>query len=163
MRDMDEIYREYAKPVYRFLLRMSHDDDLSEELTAETFYQALKSINRYNGECKMDVWLCQIAKHLWFRELEKRKKHRTVDLEETENEPDDGPSPETVLTGSEATLELYRHMQRLDPVTREVMYLRLIGDLGYREIGEILGKTETWARVTYYRGKEKMKKGRESI
>ena len=86
-----------------------------------------------------------------------------MDLEEIENVPDDGPSPETVLTGSEATMELYRHMQRLDPVSREVMYLRLIGDLGYREIGEILGKTETWARVTYYRGKEKMKKGRESI
>lgn len=161
MHDMAEIYRMYAKSVYRFLLHLSHDADLAEELTAETFYQAIKSINRYNGNCKMDVWLCQIARHLLYRELERRKKHQVVSLDEAEELPCKDLGADAIVMGTEATIDLFRRMQVLDAATREVMYLRLIGDLGYREIGEILGRTETWARVTFYRGKEKMKKGSE--
>lgn len=52
-------------------------------------------------------------------------------------------------------------MHKLDSTTREVMYLRLAGDLQFSEIADILGKTENWARVTYYRGKQKLVKGRE--
>jgi len=159
---MDEVYRAYAKSVYRFLLHLSHDADLAEELTAETFYQALKSIDRFNGGCKMDVWLCQIAKHLWYQELEKKKKRKTVPLDEIENMPYEGIEPEAFVLGTEAMMDLYRRMQILDGATREVIYLRLIGDLGYKEIGDLLGRTETWARVTFYRGKGKMKKGRET-
>jgi len=109
----------------------------------------------------MDVWLCQIAKHLWYQELEKRKKRKTVSLDEIENMPYEGIELEAFVLGTEAMMDLYRRMQILDGVTREVIYLRLIGDLGYKEIGDLLGRTETWARVTFYRGKEKMKKGRE--
>lgn len=159
--DMAEIYKLYAKSVYRFLLHLSHDADLAEELTAETFYQAIKSINRYNGACKMDVWLCQIARHLWYRELEGRKKHRMVSLDEAEELPCEDFGADALIIGAESTIDLFRRMQELDAVTREVIYLRMIGDLGYREIGEILGRTETWARVTFYRGKERMKKGSE--
>ena len=162
MQDMAQIYKMYAKSVYRFLLHLSHDADLAEELTAETFYQALKSINRYSGTCKMDVWLCQIARHLWYRELERRKKYRVISLEESEDLCCEDFGADALMMGTESMIDLFRRMQELDPITREVIYLRLIGDLGYREIGEILGRTETWARVTFYRGKEKMKKGRDS-
>ena len=56
----DVIYREYANTVKRFLVSLSGNFDLAEDLTQETFYQAYKSIHRYNGKCKMSVWLCQI-------------------------------------------------------------------------------------------------------
>ena len=71
--NMEEIYQAHARTVYKFLLSQCHDADLAEELTQETFYQAVRSIDRFNGSCKVSVWLCQIAKHLWYRHLEKHK------------------------------------------------------------------------------------------
>ena len=73
MANMEEIYQAHARTVYKFLLSQCHDADLAEELTQETFYQAVRSIDRFNGSCKVSVWLCQIAKHLWYQHLRKRK------------------------------------------------------------------------------------------
>ena len=156
---MDEVYQSYAQTVYKYLLSLTHDEDLAEELTAETFYQAYKSIHRYNGECKMVVWLCQIAKHLWYRELERRKKYKSVDLDDVCEVEDTRMTPDLTVLAAESKVEIYRQLHLLDVSTREVMYLRLKGDLSYREIGDVLNKSENWARVTFYRGKEKMKKG----
>jgi len=157
--EMDEVYQSYAQTVYKYLLSLTHDEDLAEELTAETFYQAYKSIHRYNGECKMVVWLCQIAKHLWYRELERRKKYKSVDLEGVCEVEDGRMTPDLTVLAAESKVEIYRQLHLLDESTREVMYLRLMGDLSYREIGDVLNKSENWARVIFYRGKEKMKKG----
>ena len=71
MADMDAIYRQYAQTVYHFLLSLTQNADLAEELTQETFYQAIRSIHRFDGSCKLSVWLCQIAKHLWYQHLRK--------------------------------------------------------------------------------------------
>ena len=75
MEDLSEIYKSYANEVKLFLLCLTSSEDLAEEITQETFYQAVKSIHRYNGECKISVWLCQIAKHSYFDYL-KKAKHR---------------------------------------------------------------------------------------
>ena len=72
MLDMDSVYREYVTVVYKFLLSLCYEEDMAEELTQETFYQAVRSANRYDGSCKVSTWLCQIAKHLWYQEVEKR-------------------------------------------------------------------------------------------
>ena len=77
MLNMDSAYREYAQAVYRFLMSLCHDEETAEELTQETFYQAVRCANKYDGTCKVSTWLCQIAKHLWYRELEKRSKKGT--------------------------------------------------------------------------------------
>lgn len=154
MDDLQTIYEQYAKPVYRFLLSLCGDPDLAEELTAETFYRAVGSIHRYDGSCKLLTWLCQIAKHQWYHELRRRGK--------TAPPPDEslpgGPALEDTIVAKEEKIELYRRLRRLDPATREVMLLRLSGELSFREIGEIMEHTENWARVTYYRGKERMKR-----
>lgn len=76
-----DIYMEYANIVKRFLISLSGNADLAEDLTQETFYQAYKSIHRYNGNCKMSVWLCQIAKHVYFDYLKKEKHLQKVDFE----------------------------------------------------------------------------------
>ena len=153
---MNAIYRQHAQTVYKFLLSQTRDEDLAEELTQETFCQALRSIDRFDGRCKVSVWLCQIAKHLWYQHLRKQK--REVPL------PEEGvdvplPSAEEETLDQEGRLELLRQVHQLPEAQKEVVYLRAFGGLSFREIGDVLGKTETWARVTFYRGKEKLRSG----
>ena len=154
MQNMDEIYEECFETVYEYLFCLTHNSDISEELTQETFYRAVKKIDTYNGKCKISVWLCQIAKHLWYNQCRKNK--RIVDTDETFDIEDPQNLEEQFIAGEEKVL-LYKKMQNLDEKTREVMYLRITGELSFKEIGEILGKTENWARVTFYRGKSKLK------
>lgn len=150
---MDELYREYAKVVYRFVFSLCGNPHIAEDLTQETFLQAYKSIESYNGVCKMSVWLCQIAKHLWYQYLQKNKREIVMDIED-EHYGMMGDSAETEVLSHYGIKEILKRMQSLPVQMREVMYLRLTGDLSYKEIGEILGHSENWARVNYYRGKE---------
>lgn len=154
MLSVDEVYRVHGKTVYRFLYSYLHDVDLSEELTQETFLRAIKSLNKYNGKCKISVWLCQIAKHVLYQELDKKNKNKTTEL--NDNIEFNHYSTEELVISSENKKEIYKMIQSLDNTTREVMYLRLTGDLSFREIGEILNKTENWARVIFFRGKSKI-------
>ena len=156
MQDMEKIYEEYFETVNKYLFCLTHNNDISEELTQETFYKAVKKIDTYKGECKMSVWLCQIAKNLWYDQCRKNKKF--VDTKEVDllNVQALNTLEEQVISNDEK-ISLYKKMQYLDEKTREVMYLRITGELSFKEIGEILGKTENWARVTFYRGKSKLK------
>lgn len=150
-----DLYESHAQSVYRFLFSLIGEADTAEDLTQETFYQALKSMDTYRGESTAQVWLCAIAKRLWFKELERRK--RTVPLEEdrlSRVAADDDPAKE--YEARQERFALYRAMQKLDAETREVIHLRLAGDLSFRDVGEILGRSKVWARVRFYRGKEKL-------
>ena len=154
--DMDAVYRQHAQTVYKFLLSQFHDPHLAEELTQETFYQAVRSIDRFDGRCRVSVWLCQIAKHLWYQHL--RKSGRETELPEESQLPLI-PSAEEETVRRSGQLDLLRRIHALPEPGREVVYLRAFGGLSFREIGDVLGKTETWARVTFYRGKERLKQG----
>lgn len=160
MHDMDEIYHKYAGMVYKFLLARTGKPDLAEELTQETFYRAVYSLKTYDGTCRVSTWLCQIAKHVWMQELEKRKKHQADEL------PDDlifdGAGAEEMVLMAEQKLSLMKKLHQVKEPAREVMYLRIFGELSFREIGEILGQSETWARVTFYRGKKELLKGEKT-
>lgn len=156
MQDMEKIYEEYFETVNKYLFCLTHNNDISEELTQETFYKAVKKIDTYKGECKMSVWLCQIAKNLWYDQCRKNKKF--VDTKEADllNVQALNTLEEQVISNDEK-ISLYKKMQHLDEKTREVMYLRITGELSFKEIGIILNKTENWARVTFYRGKNQLK------
>lgn len=155
---IDKIYRENATIIYKYLCGLTQDSQVAEELAQETFFQAIKGIDNFRGDCKISVWLCQIAKKLWYKELEKRNRQRNVELDSTI--PANVDVEHNVLSKMEK-VEVFRLMHQLDDMTREVMYLRLAGDLQFSEIADIMGKTENWARVTYYRGKQKLMKGRK--
>ncbi len=157
MEDMREVYQRHARTVYKFLLAQCRDPDLAEELTQETFYQAVKSVDRFDGGCKVSVWLCQIAKHLWYQHLRKGKREAPLPPEDLPEAP--GPSAEEGLLEKEGRMDLLRLVHRLPEPAREVVYLRAFGGLSFREIGDVCGKTETWARVTFYRSKEKLRNG----
>ena len=155
MQDMEQIYKQYFETVNKYLFCLTHNNDISEELTQETFYKAVKKINTYKGECKMSVWLCQIAKNLWYDELKKNKKIQNSEEEMFSIEAEEKIEDKVIL--NESKVELYKKIQKLDKQTREVIYLRITGELSFKEIGDILNKTENWARVTFYRGKQKLK------
>ncbi len=151
---MEEIYRQNAKLVYYFLYAKCKNAALAEDLTSETFLQAMKSIDRYDGTCKMSVWLCQIAKHLLYQYWEKHKKE--VFLEDDWTIADETDFEKELLTRYEL-LDALREVNALPDNMRKVMYLRISGELSFREIGTMLGKSENWARVNFFRAKEIVK------
>ena len=153
MQSMDEIYQKYAQTVYRFILSKVQDSDMAEELTQETFYQAIKSSDRYDESCKISTWLCAIAKNVILTYLRKHPKHE--DIEDMAIPVDS--AEKDVIRSTEKT-ELFKKLHNVEEPYREVIYLRVFGGLSFREVGEIHGKTENWARVTFYRGKEKLRK-----
>lgn len=154
MQNIEKIYEQYFETINKYLFCLTHNNDISEELTQETFYKAVKKINTYKGECKISTWLCQIAKNLWYDYCKKNKKF--IKIEEELLEIPEETTVEKVISNDEKML-LYKKMQALDVKTREVIYLRITGELSFKEIGIILNQTENWARVTFYRGKNKLK------
>lgn len=154
MQDMEQIYKEYFETVHKYLFCLTRNSHISEELTQETFYRAIKKIDTYRGDCKISVWLCQIAKNLWYDYCRKNKK--VVNENEMLEISSQNTTEEQVIAKEEKIL-LYQKMQKLDKEVREVIYLRITGELSFKEIGTILNKTENWARVTFYRGKNRLK------
>ena len=154
---IEAIYREYAQIIFKYLMSLCNDVNLAEELTQETFFQAIKSSKRYDGSCKISTWLCQIAKHLWYQELDRRKRKGAVLLEE--HFVSDDLTPEEQVGVSLEKMELFKSVHVLDVTAKEVVLLRITGAFSFREIGEIFGKNENWARITFYRAKQKIVKG----
>ena len=122
----------------------------------ETFLRAVNSISRYDGTCKLSVWLCQIAKHILYQELRKKKQIETVELVDYLTD-DSAPNGETSILKQESKIELYREIHLLPEREREVVLYRITGELSFREIGEILGKSENWSRTVFYRAKQKIR------
>lgn len=153
MDDIERAYTLHAQEVYRYLLSLSHDRDLAEELTQETFFRAMRTISNYDGSCKLSVWLCQIGKHLWYQWLDKRSRWKQVELTD---EVQGGESPEkSTLLYMEKT-SLYKAIHSLPEPMRELVHMRLTGEFSFAEIGQIMGKSENWARTTFYRAKQKI-------
>lgn len=155
--NMDSVYREYGEFVFRYLYSLCREEHLAEELMQETFYQAVRSAKRYDGSCKVSTWLCQIAKHLWYQEADRRKRKGTFPLDEEKLSED--PSMDEKAIWKEDIIRIFQQVHKLDEVSKEVFFLRITGNLSFREIGEVMGKNENWARVTYYRAKQKAVKG----
>lgn len=155
---MEEIYNRYSKLVYNYLKSLCNDSEVAEELTQETFYKAIKSVNKFKGECKVSTWLCQIAKNIFCDYLSKEKKAKFISLDDdyiknliVEKNFEENAEDKNEL------INLYKQIHKLDEKTREVFYLRIKGEFSFKEIGEILNQSEQWARTTYYRGKIKLK------
>jgi len=137
---IEEIYEMYSRKVFLFLLSKTNNEDIAEELTQETFFQAVQCIDRFKGNSSILTWLCGIAKNVWLKDLRKRQEILSTNdhIQEIADEK-----------------EVIHNMN--EPI-REVMYLRLVSNLSFAEIGEIIGKTENWTRVTFFRGKQKIVK-----
>ncbi|MBR1986625.1 MAG: sigma-70 family RNA polymerase sigma factor [Mogibacterium sp.] len=163
MMDIEKLYREYFTPVYRYTLSLVHDPDMAEEITQETFFRALKKINDYRGEASLKVWLCQIARNLSFDSLKRQSKTLAL-TKHDDDESDDyelpagsESDPEEQLLRKQTAMKIHRILHDLKEPYKEVFQLRTFGDLSFAEIGELFGKSESWARVTYYRSRMMIK------
>lgn len=155
--EMNGIYEEHAQTVFKYLMILCKDENLAEELTQETFYRAIKSIDRYDGTCKVSTWLCQIAKHIWYQDIDKKNRKKTFEL--SEDMVSNNTSIEDVCCLKEKKMEMMKQVYKLDQTAKEVVLLRITGAFSFREIGELFNKNENWARVTFYRAKQKIGKG----
>ena len=152
MQSLEEIYVLYSKKIFLFLLSKTNNELLAEGLTQETFFQAIQCIDRFKGDSSVLTWLCGIAKNVWLKYLRKHQELLTAEDEVPEIED---KNEINVQWEQKEILQLIHSMN--EPM-REVMYLRLISNLSFSEIGEIIGKTENWTRVTFFRGKQKIVK-----
>lgn len=148
MTEFEEVYGRYFKDVYRYSLSLCKSESIAEELTQETFFKALKSIDKFDGKCKLYVWLCQIAKNTYFSF---QKKQQRIDGDaDMEQLPEAGGFEEKQLQKAEA-FEIHKRLHSLEEPYKEVFSLHLFGELSFAQISELFGKTESWARVTYHR------------
>ena len=150
----DEIYRTYFDPVYRYVLSLSGNPHTAEEITQETFFKALRSLDSFEGRSSLITWLCAIARHLW--QSEGRKKH-AVSIDESAEVPDPSMGPEEAIVRQDESLRVHRLLHHLDEPYREVFTLRTLGQLSFRDIGELFGKSDNWACVVYHRARAKIK------
>jgi len=160
LQGFDEVYLRHYHDVYLFLLRLARDEDAAEELTQATFVQALLHIGRFEGKCELRVWLCQIAKHLYYREC---KRHgRALPMPEDDALREDEQSLQSAMEDREDAFRLHLLLHALEEPYKEVFSLRIFSELPFARIAEIFGKTESWARVTYHRAKRKLQERMEA-
>lgn len=153
MPDFEAVYRQYFADVYKYALALSRDEQTAEEVTQETFFKALTAIDSFRGNCQLRVWLCQIARNQYLTLCRERKKF-------TDAEPEPGDSGiEEGFADREDARRLHILLHALPEPYKEVFSLRTFGELPFSQIGELFGKTESWARVTYFRARRKLKEG----
>lgn len=149
----EKVYGEYYTPVYRYILSMCKDSYTAEEITQETFFKALKNIEKYDPSQKMLTWLCTIAKNTYFTKV--KKSGRSEEL--TDRLADDEDSILDRIIDSEDSMEILKVLHNISEPYKEVFTLRVLGSLSFKKIGAVFGKTESWARVTFFRSKTMIK------
>lgn len=149
MQDFDEIYSQYFAEVYKFVLTLCQNSTLAEEVTQEAFFKALKNIDRFNGDCKLGTWLCKIAKNTLYSYGRKRNKQVDYPLELIVSED----HIEEQFEDKEIAYTVHKVLHKLKEPYKEVFWLRTFGELPFSQIADLFEKSESWARVTYYRAK----------
>ena len=160
--DFEKIYNEYFNDVYLYIKRLSGDEHVAEEITSETFFKALKSIDNFRGECEIRVWLCQIAKNSYYTYVKKNSKVQDVDETELINLPDNKNSVENEVQSKLQAFAIQKILHEIDEPYREVFMWRVYADLSFKEIAGIFNKNENWACVTYHRARKLIKERLES-
>lgn len=153
MTDFENIYKMYFNDVFLFVKGLSRNDHIAEEITEETFFKAIKNINKFDGNCDIRVWLCQIAKNTYYTYCKKQK--RFADNDALESLSENFIFSEK-LEDKEKTLRIHHYLHQMKEPYKEVFSLRVFGELSFIQIGKIFGKSESWARVTYHRAKSKI-------
>lgn len=154
MTDFQEVYNLYFRDVYRYALSLCRNESLAEEITQETFYRALEKLGSFDGKCKVSVWLCQIAKNIYIS-ICRKDKHLDQNAD-TALLPGNG-NIEADFCDQETAFAIHKVLHTLEEPYKEVFSLRTFGELSFKQIAELFGKTETWSRVTYHRARLKIK------
>ena len=154
MTDFEALYQTYFNDVYRYILRLSGDEHTAEEITSDTFFKAMKSIDGFRGDCDVRVWLCQIAKNCYYSHVKKRNRAEPVDEAELLEIPDDSPDVAEELARRDEIHRIQRILHGVKEPYKEVFMWRVYAQLSFKQIAQIFGKTENWACVTYHRARK---------
>lgn len=149
--EFEEVYRKYVRDVYRFSLSLTQDRALAEEITQDTFFRALKSLDRFDGSKDIRAWLFTIARNAWYSYCRAHK--RTLSQEDLPQDLADSVRIEERIEDEESAFAIHQFLHAMEEPYKEVFSLRVFGELPYEKIGRLFGKSANWARVTFYRAK----------
>lgn len=150
----DEVLTAEYEAVYRFVLSLTRNESDARDVTQETFLKALRAPQKYGAESSLYTWLCAVAKNVWRNELKKRSKTAENADNAAEDSPDGNASVEDLLDEKELSVQIHKVLHSLNDPYKEVFSLRVFGGLSFELIGKIFSKTDSWARVTYYRARK---------
>lgn len=155
MTEFEDIYQRYFKAVFLYIKSLSGSDEIAEEITAETFFKALKALDTFKGECDIRIWLCQIAKNCYYTYLKRHKREELMD-KLSEEGLSESRSIEKKLVDKNEAYKIHQVLHKMPEPYKEVFTLRIFGELSFSAIGELFGKSENWACVTFHRAKKKI-------
>lgn len=156
MEDFEAIYVQHFDGVYKYVFSLCRNETMAEEITQETFYRAMEHIDKFEGKCKLYVWLCQIAKNTFLTYAKKQKRHVSetdIDLSKQIE-----PSFENEILDKETVWKLHKLLHEFSDPYKEVFSLRVFGELPFSQIGELFGKSDSWARLIFYRAKKELRR-----
>ncbi len=152
LNELEKMCRLHYKYVKSYALSLCLDESLAEDITQETFYNAIKKIDTFKNECKIETWLCSIAKNLFLNSKRKKQPDSINDFPYLVG----GTTPEDNVIKDENIKRILTEAVRLDTPYKEVFYMKILGDMPYTTIADVFSKTENWARVTYFRARKQI-------
>ncbi len=161
MTNFENIYQEYFQDVFLFARRLSGDEHVAEEITSDTFFKAMSSLDSFRGDCELRVWLCQIAKNCYFTYQKKHGRIEHIEAAEFENTPEQGETLEERVAKKDEAMRIQKLIHDIQEPYKEVFMWRVFAEMSFKQIGEMFGKSENWACVTYHRAKKMVKERME--
>lgn len=152
--EFEQIYTTYFRDVYLYICKLSNNEHIAEEITSETFFKAMKSIDNFRGDCDIRVWLCQIAKNCYYSYIKKANRTECIDNVEIAEQ---GVSFEEQLFRHDTAIQIQKILHDVPEPYKEVFMWRVYAELSFKQIGQIFGKSENWACVTYHRTRNMLK------
>ena len=159
--DFEQLYRRYFDDIYRYILRLSGNEHLAEEITSDTFFRAMRAIDGFRGDCDVRVWLCQIAKNCYYSHLRRNRRWEQIDEAALQVLPDLSAGVAEEVARRDEASRIQKILHGMTEPYREVFMWRVFAELSFRQIAQIFGKTENWACVTYHRARKMIQKGLE--
>ena len=152
--EFEQIYTTYFRDVYLYICKLSNSEHIAEEITSETFFKAMKSIDNFRGDCDIRVWLCQIAQNCYYSYINKANRTECIDNVEIAEQ---GASFEERLFRHDTAIQIQKILHDIPEPYKEVFMWRVYAELSFKQIGQMFGKSENWACVTYHRARNKIK------
>ena len=155
--EFEKIYSTYFNDVFRYIRRLSGNEHIAEEITVDTFFKAMNSIDSFRGDCDIRVWLCQIAKNSYLSYLKKSGRIDNIEDAELLNIADPNETVEEKYVRHDEAVQIQKVLHDIPDPYKEVFMWRVFAELSFKQIGQIFGKSENWACVTYHRARNKIK------
>ena len=154
-KEFHEIYEKYSTDLYSFIIKLCGNEQLAKDIMQDTMLRAIENIDKFKGNCSIKTYLFTIARNLYLDTL-KKSENKNISSDGTEQEFADGTSFVDRLTDKESALTIHRLLHCLDEPYKEIFSLRVFAELSFREIGDIFGNSENWARTAFFRAKKKL-------